>query len=59
MIGRVYHVLLIWEKKVRRTLEQGNTIAAMASDRPKVTESSVRPYLGAIIDIQANIEGQV
>jgi len=35
------------------TAQQGNTIAEMASDTPKVTESSVRPYLGAIVDIQA------
>jgi len=33
--------------------DQGNSIAAMANDTPKVTESSVRPYLGAVVDIQA------
>jgi len=33
--------------------DQGNSIAALANDTPKVSESSVRPYLGAAVDIQA------
>ena len=33
--------------------DQGNSVATMANDTPKVTESSVRPYLGAVVDIQA------
>ena len=33
--------------------DQGNSIATMINDTPKVTELSVRPYLGAVVDIQA------
>lgn len=32
--------------------DQGNFITAMANNTSKVMESSVRPYLGAIVDIQ-------
>ena len=33
--------------------EQTNAIATMANDTSKAMESSVRPYLGAVVDIQA------
>lgn len=34
-------------------VDQGNSVAAMSSDVSKAMESSVQPYLGANVDIQA------
>jgi len=33
--------------------DQGNSVTAMADNTSKAMESSVRPYLGAVVDIQA------
>jgi len=33
--------------------DQGDSITAMANNTSKSMESSVRPYLGAVVDIQA------
>ncbi len=33
--------------------DQGNSVTAMANNTSKSMESSVRPYLGAVVDIQA------
>ena len=45
--------LAVMKMAMGNAADQSNFIAEMANNASKAMESSVRPYLGAMIDIQA------
>ena len=45
--------LAVMKMAMGNAADQSNFIAAMANDTSKAMESSVQPYLGVMVDIQA------